>query len=449
MTDLTRMSATDIAAGVQRRELSPVDVAAAFLRRIDEVEPRVNAFTALRRAEVEREAAALAGRDDLARLPLAGVPIAIKDTFCVAGLPRRLGSRATPNLPSSEDGELVVRVRRAGALVLGTTTMPELALWPHGAADVYGKTTTNPWDLARTPGGSSAGSAAAVAARMAAIAIGSDGLGSIRIPAACCGLVGLKPGAGVVPAGDVHPWFGHSEAGPIATTAADAALLLSVLSGAPPHDLAPPQPLRIAVAVRAPGPGIRVHRDYRRAAMDAAAMLARAGHTVELVPGPRSLSIALALLRRWCAFAADDVARLGLDVEKLEPLTRVHVRRGRKVLRRRPPDDVDVMRMRAALDDVFAGSDLLLSPALGQLPPPTASFRTGWLRSILRMSAFTPFTPGWNLARYPALSVPCGSTPEGFPLAVMLGGLPGSEARLLSVARQIESLAPWQRHAPL
>ncbi len=449
MTDLTRMSATDIAGGVQRRELSPVDVAAAFLRRIDEVEPRVNAFTALRRAEVEREAAALVGRDDLAGLPLAGVPIAIKDTFRVAGLPRRLGSRATPDQLSTEDGELVARVRRAGALVLGTTTMPELALWPHGAADVYGKTTSNPWDPTRTPGGSSAGSAAAVAARMAAIAIGSDGLGSIRIPAACCGLVGLKPGAGVVPAGDVHPWFGHSEAGPIATTAADAALLLSVLSGAPPHDLAAPQPLRIAVAVRAPGPGIRVHREYRRAAMEAAAMLAKAGHTVELIPGPRSLSIALALLRRWCAFAADDVARLGLEAEKLEPLTRVHVRRGRKVLRRRPPDEVEVMRMRAALDDVFAGHDLLLQPALGQLPPPTASFRAGWLRSILRMSAFTPFTPGWNLARYPAMSVPCGSTAQGFPLAVMLGGLPGSEARLLSVARQIETLAPWQRHAPL
>ncbi len=168
-----------------------------------------------------------------------------------------------------------------------------------------------------------------------------------------------------------------------------------------------------------------------------------------IIAGPRSLSIALALLRRWCAFAADDVARLGLDPEKLEPLTRVHLRRGRKVLRRRPPDDVEVTRMRAALDDVFAGCDLFLQPALGHLPPPTARFRSGWLRSILRMSAFTPFTPGWNLARYPAMSVPCGRTANGFPLAVMLGGRPGSEGRLLAVARQIETLAPWERHAPL
>jgi len=446
--DLTRKSAVDIAARVQRRELSPVDVAAAFLRRIDEVEPRVNAFVALRRAEVEREAAALAARDDLAGLPLAGVPIAIKDTFRVAGLPRRLGSRATPDEASTEDGELVARVRRAGALVLGLTTMPELALWPHGAADVYGKSTANPWDLTRGPGGSSAGSAAAVAARMAPIAIGSDGLGSIRIPAACCGLVGLKPGEGVIPAGDVHPWFGHSEAGPVATTVGDAALLLSVLSGAPPHRLEP-RPLRIAVAVRAPSPGIRVHREFRRAAMDAAARLAEAGHSVSIIAGPRSLPIALALLRRWCAFAADDVARLDLDADRLEPLTRIHVRRGRRVLRRRPPDDADVARMRAVLDEVFAGCDLLLQPALAQLPPPTASFRSGWLRSILRMTGFTPFTPAWNLARYPAMAVPYGSSAKGLPLAVMLGGPPGSEPRMLSVARHIETMAPWPRHAPL
>jgi amidase len=449
--DLARLSAADIAARVARRELSPVDVVAACLRRIDEVEPRVHAFAALRRAEVQREAAALAARADLAALPLAGVPIAVKDVFRVAGLPRRLGSRATSDQPSTEDDELVARVRRAGALVLGTTTMPELALWAHGAADVYGAATGNPWNLARIPGGSSAGSAAAVASGMAPIALGSDGLGSVRIPAACCGLVGLKPGAGVLPVGDVHPWYGHSEAGPIATTVGDAALLLSVMAGAPPHDLAAPRPLRVAVALRSPSVGIPVHRAWRRAAEAAAGVLAQAGHEIRVIDGPRSTAIALALLRRWCAFVADDVARLGLDPEKLEPQTRAHLRRGRRVLRRRPPDDSEVARMRALFDEVFAGAgcDLLLQPALAQPPPTTASLRTGWLRSILRMSRLAPFTPPWNLARYPAIAVPAGLDDEHMPLAVMLGGPPGSELLLLAVARQLEQLAPWPRHAPM
>jgi amidase len=426
----------------------------------------VRAFVAVRRGEVEREAAELAARGDLAELPLAGVPIAVKDVFRVTGLPRRLGSRATPDRPSSEDSELVARVRRAGALVIGLTTMPELALWPHGAADVYGAATNNPWDLARGPGGSSAGSAAAVAARMAAVAIGSDGLGSIRIPAACCGLVGLKPGQGVIPAGDVHPWFGHSESGPIASTVADAALLLGVLSGQPrpgPSDgriperpdaprwgaIEPAPRLRIAIGLRAPAHGIGVHREMRGAAERAAELLAGAGHTVQTIRTPRSLSLALVLLRRWCAFAADDVARLGLDPERLEPLTRTHLRRGRRVLRRRPPGDADVDRARSILDRLFADHDLLLQPALAQFPPPTAALRGGWTRSILRMTGFTPFTPIWNLARYPAMAVPTGLSRDRLPTAVMLGGPPGSEGRLLSVAAELEALAPWPRHAPL
>jgi amidase len=448
-SDVIRLSAADIAARVRRREIDPGEVLDAFLRRIDEVEPRVGAFVAVRRGDVEREAAALTGRADLADLPLAGVPIAIKDSFRVAGLPRRLGSRASSDAPSANDDELVARVRKAGALVLGTTTMPELALWSHGAADVYGKTTANPWDLSRTSGGSSSGSAAAVAAGMAPIALGADGLGSIRIPAACCGLVGLKPGAGVLPGPEVMPWFGHSEAGPIATTVGDAALLLSVLAGTRPAPLDPPPPLRIAVAVRAPAPGIRVDAALRRAAEMAAARLGEAGHAIEVISGPRSLAVALSLMRRWCAFAADDVTRLDLDPARLEPHTRTHVRRGRRVLRRRPPEESEVARMRALLAPVFERCDLLLQPALAQLPPPTAAFRGAYLPSLLRMTGFTPFTPMWNLARYPAIVVPAGASARGVPLAVMLGGPPGSEGRLLAVARQLETLASWPRHAPL
>ena len=432
---------------MRRRELSPVDVVRAFLARIDEVEPRVHAFAAVRREEVVREAEALAARADLAELPLAGVPIAIKDAFCVAGMARRLGSRATSDAPSAEDGLLVARARRAGALVIGTTTMPELALWSHGAADVYGAATGNPWDLERTPGGSSAGSAAAVAARMAPIALGSDGLGSIRIPAAACGVVGLKPGEGVIPRGELTGWFGHSEAGPIAATVEDAALLFGVLAGRPPPAPSTPR-LRIGLVLGAPAPGIRVSREMRAAAERAAQVLADAGHTVELAPTARSFRLGLVLLRRWTIFAADDAAALGLDVDRLEPQTRTHLRLGQRALRRRPPDDAEVALARELLDEAFGGRDLILQPALARLPPPTRSFQVPWALSLLRMTSFSPFTPAWNLARYPAIAVPVGLS-DGVPVAAMLGGKPGSEDTLLAVAGELEARNPWPRHAPL
>jgi amidase len=253
----------------------------------------------------------------------------------------------------------------------------------------------------------------------------------------------------VVPAGDVHPWFGQSESGPLATTVRDAALLLGVMAGRAVEVEAAPRPLRIALAMRSPAPGMRVQAERRAAAERVAELLAGAGHAVERVRTPRSISIALALTRRWCAFVADDVERLGLDADKLEPLTRTHLRMGRRFLRKRPPSDADSERMRALLGPLFAEHDLVLQPALAQPPPSTASLRGGWLRSTFRMSAFTPFTPPWNLAQYPAMAVPAGLDSRGLPVAAMLGGPPGSEARMLSVAAQVESLAPWPRHAPI
>ncbi len=443
------MTATEIATRVQRGTLSPVDVAAAFLRRIDDVEPQIGAFCAIRRDEVMKEAAALGSRGDLAKLPLAGVPIGIKDLFSVAGIPRRAGSRATSDAPSTHDHELVARVRRAGALVIGLTTLPELGLWAHGEADVYRKTTVNPWKLSATSGGSSAGSAAAVAAGMVPIALGSDGLGSIRIPAACCGVVGFKAGTGVVPRGDMPAWFGHAEAGPLATTVEDTALLLGVLSGRRWPERSEGRLARIAVGLRAPAPGMPVHGELRAAAERAARALADAGHSIDVIEVPRSIPIVLSLFRRWCAFVADDVAKLGLPEHQLEPLTRTHLRAGKLVLRRQPPDDAEVARQRAVFARIFADHDLLLQPTLAQPPPATREFRTGWLRSLLRMSSFTPFTPGWNLAQYPSMSLPAGLAADGLPIGVMLGGATGSEELMLSVAYQLEAVNPWPRHAPL
>src|SRR5699024_10562525 len=199
-----------------------------------------------------------AQRSDLAELPLAGVPVAIKDVLAVEGESVRFGSAATPQAPSTADDELVARLRRAGAVVVGITAVPELCIFP--TTDSTFGITRNPWDRSRTPGGSSGGSGAAVASGMVPIAHGTDGLGSIRIPSANCGLVGIKPGRALLPAEDgAASWFGMSESGPLATTVADAALMLSVLADDPAlADPAPAPGLRIGVSADTPSPVTRL-----------------------------------------------------------------------------------------------------------------------------------------------------------------------------------------------
>ncbi|HXF37449.1 MAG TPA: amidase, partial [Actinomycetota bacterium] len=227
---LVGRTAGELAALVRRGDASPVDVVAAHLARIEELEPTIRAFRRVRAEEALREAEALASRDGLADLPLPGIPVAVKENVAVAGEEVRHGSAATPAEPAPEDDEVVRRVRAAGGIVVGITRMPELGLW--GTTDGPWGITRNPWDPRRSPGGSSGGNAAAVAAGAVPLALGNDGLGSIRIPAACCGVVGMKPGTGLLPpAASASAWAGFTEHGPFAVTVADAALLLSVLAG--------------------------------------------------------------------------------------------------------------------------------------------------------------------------------------------------------------------------
>jgi amidase len=228
-------SAEEIAGAVRRGEVEPRLVVQQHLDRIERLNPQLNAFRRIRHEEALTEADELAVRSDLAELPLAGVPIAVKDNVWVEGEQTRRGSAASPASVNPSDHPVVARLRAAGAIVVGLTNVPELCLV--GMTDsVYG-IARNPWDRNRTPGGSSGGSAAAVAAAMVPIAHGNDGLGSIRIPSSCCGLFGIKPGAGVVPAADVEgdepPWFGLSENGVLGTSVHDVALVLSVMAGAP------------------------------------------------------------------------------------------------------------------------------------------------------------------------------------------------------------------------
>src|SRR6266511_698319 len=261
---LVGRTVVELAAAVRAGGVSPLDIIEAHLDRIAAVDPRLHAFQVVRPDAVREEARALTRRADLAELPLAGVPVAIKDNVHLAGYPTREGSLGSSEEARARDDEQVRRLRQAGAVPIGKTTLPELGLWPFTETSAFGAT-RNPWSLDRSPGGSSGGAAAAVAAAMVPIALGNDGGGSIRMPASCCGLVGLKPGQGVLPAGEMN-WLGMSEGGPLATIVSDLSLMLDVLAGVSSHrEVAPPsRALRIAASSRPPATGVKVHPEVEQ-----------------------------------------------------------------------------------------------------------------------------------------------------------------------------------------
>ncbi|MGV9543507.1 amidase [Nocardia beijingensis] len=332
-------SAGEIAAGVRSRTVSPLEVADEHLARIAALDTRINAFRIVRHEQVRREARALATRGDLADLPLAGVPVAVKDNLDLAGCVTGHGSRAARQTAAESDTELVRRLRAAGALLIGKTNVPELCQWPVTESAAHG-ITRNPWRLTHTPGGSTGGGAAAVAAGMAALAIGSDGGGSIRIPSSCCGLVGLKPGDGVIarPPELGSNWLGISTFGPLATTVSDAALLLGVLTDDRyPAPAAPERPLRIGMTTEPPVLGASVDPQVRATMLATAEALRAAGHTVTEAAPPWRPQDALGFLARYLSGVAEDTTDLSADL--LEPLTRKIARAGRVIGRlHRVPD---------------------------------------------------------------------------------------------------------------
>lgn len=450
VTEWTGRTAVEIAEAVRRREVTPRQVAEEHLERIRRLDGRVGAFRTVLAEEALAAADALADRTDLADLPLAGVPVAVKDNVPVAGQALRNGSAASPAAPAAADHETVRRLRAAGAVVLGITHVPELCVF--GTTDGEHGVTRNPWDLSSSSGGSSGGSAAAVAGALAPIALGADGMGSIRIPSAACGLVGLKPGAGVVPAqlGETD-WYGMAENGPIATTVADARLMFQVLagSGKPFPDAPPSAPLRIALSTRSPVPGSPVSRAWAAAAREAARLLEQAGHQVTTADPSYPLWLSAAVTARWTAGTAADAA--GLDARLLAPRTRRHAALGRFLARTSLLRTDYRARLRERLAPFFEQYDVLLTPALARdVPAARAWNRRGWAVNVLTNSRFSPFTPPWNLAAWPAAAVPFGADPgSGLPRAVQLVALPGGEERLLSVAADLERLRPWPRTAPL
>jgi len=445
MADHTlRLTATEIAARVRTGAVSPVDVVTEHLARIADVDDHVGAFQLVRADKALTEAQELSRRD-LTELPLAGVPVAIKDNVDVAGEPTRHGSRGTSPDPIADDHTVVRRLRAAGAIVIGKTRVPEFCAW--GWTDSSYGVTRSPWDRTRTSGGSSGGTGAAVAAAMVPLGQGTDAGGSIRLPSACCGVIGIKPGSGVVPSAP-NDWYGLSEIGPLATTVDDLALGLAVMADQP--DLATVRPperrLRIAVSFAPQMPIGKLTSDYRAATQRVADLLADAGHAVVEADPPYGSSPMLTAVVRVYRGVADDAT--GIPLRMLERRTRPVVRAGRLFERIGLLGTGMRDRWRAKMAAFFNDFDLLLTPTLAAVPIAADGWsERNWLDNI-RNASFCPYTGNWNVAGYPAAAVPTGHNGAGFPMSVELVAPTGHEAMVLSVAKWLEQAQPWTRHAP-
>ncbi|MER5883051.1 amidase [Streptomyces sp. NPDC001941] len=453
----------------QARELaeggvSSVEVVQEALDRIEAGRRTVNAFRCVRAEEALHEAAEADRRLAAGeRLPLLGVPVAVKDDTDVAGLPTLFGCAGDMS-PVTVDGEVVRRLKAAGAVVVGKTNSCELGQWPFTEGPAFGAT-RNPWDLDHTPGGSSGGSAAAVAAGMVPAALGSDGAGSIRIPAAWTHLVGIKPQRGRI---SVHPYDdcfqGLTVNGPLARTVRDAALLLDAATGSHPRERhrpagridavgaagRDPGRLRVALAWRAPFTATPNPLDpqVRSAVEDIAQALARLGHRVAEAR-PRYGLIGLGFLPRATSGIAAYADRHP-DPALLDPRTRGATRTGHRlggrVLRAARAREAHQHRRIGAL---FASYDVVLAPTTALPPPRIGAFdgMPGW-RTDLAIASACPYAWPWNVLGWPGVNVPAGFTREGLPVGAQLLGPAGSEERLISLAAQLEDDRRWFEHWP-
>jgi amidase len=457
MSEIVARPATELAGAVRAGEVTAEEVVRAHLDRIEALDGRLGAFEMVRREAALAEAAEVDARDDRASLPLAGVPVAVKDVIDVEGERTRHGSGAIAAPPAAVDDPTVQRLRAAGAVIVGKTRGPELSTW--GTSENVFGTARNPWDPDRVPGGSSGGSGAAVAAGLVPLALGSDGLGSIRIPAACCGVVGIKPGSGVVPmtaGGRDEHWYGMTQYGPLATTVDDLTLGLDVLSGtdrfrtAADAGCASDRPvLRIAVSTAPPSPGIVTMKQIRDAVGRAGSLLARAGHHVVQSDPPTSPRDTLAILNRWTMGVARDAEDLGLDLTRCERRTATHVRLSRWFARRYPVRESQAVSWRGRLEAFFTRHDVVITPTLAQLPPRVRDWHElPWVTNLQSNLRYAPFPSLWNLADMPSAAVPMG-TVQGLPLSVMVSAPHGREEAVLQVLRDLEVAAPWARHAPV
>ncbi|HEX8689730.1 MAG TPA: amidase family protein, partial [Solirubrobacterales bacterium] len=396
--------------------------------------------------------------------PLLGVPIAVKDEVDVRGQVKTWGTDAFTE-PAKADAEMVRRLREAGAIVLGLTLLPEMAICGFTESATYG-VTRNPWNPQRTPGGSSGGSAAAVAAGLVPIASAGDGAGSIRIPAASCGLFGLKVSRGRVSmAPELEGWRGLAVLGCLSRSVLDAALWLDVVAGGSREPEAPPAPersfveaaktppgkLRIAHSTRAPRAAAppTVSDVVKGAVADTAALLGSLGHDV-VERDPDWGGIGNNITARFLGGVAETIREVP-HPERLERRTRGFGRLGSLLPRglyeraMGAGRDADIARVNA----IFDSCDVLMTPVMGGTALPVRRWEgQGALRTVLGMSRFYPYCVPWNHLGNPAMSVPVGFSDEGMPLAVQVIGRRGEEATLLSLAAQLEAERPWADRRP-
>jgi amidase len=461
LEELVFAGALEQAALVRAGAVSPVDLTRAYLERIDALDGVINSFVTVAPDAIDAARAKEASREDV---PFHGVPIAIKDLHETAGLRTTYSSRLYAENVPAIDSAAVARLKRAGFVVLGKTNTPEFGTLPVTESILNGAC-RNPWETSRTPGGSSGGSAAAVAAGFAPIAEGGDGGGSIRIPAACCGLVGVKPERGRV---SRAPWgagvLALSTSGPIARTVRDAAAMLDALTGYELGDATyrtadassllaecevPPAALRVAVTT-VPPIDVDVEDPAADAALACARLLEELGHHVEeAAPAWESDHLKPEFRKVWQV----GPPLAGIDrIELMEPINQALAEDA--LATSSIELAVAIQRLQAAARRVvafWADVDVLVTPALARAPVPI-----GWTfadtedprEQFERGYAFTPFTPSFNITGQAALALPWSLDAEGVPVGVQLVAAPGGEATLFRLAAQLEEARPWADRRP-
>jgi amidase len=458
-SDLTLLSALDLGHLIMAREVSPREVAMACLSRIRSLDDRIRSFVTID----EERTMAMADRvgrqlKDGVVLPLAGVPYALKDLTDTAGLRTTYGSRLREHHVPARDAAVARRLQEAGGVLLGKTNTPEFG---NRATTAFGlfPATRNPWDLSKTAGGSSGGSAAAVAACLCPIAEGSDGGGSIRIPSSCCGVVGIKPSRGRISnAPNSNPRGGLITHGPIARTVRDAALMLDAMSGSEPGDpfTAPqqspsfldsadarPRNLRVGLLIESDK---RIDPEVVAVVERTAALLTSLGHRVE--PAEVDLT-GLGRVFRVMVEAESAANQVEDPALFSDDYSRWCYERGRH------QSAVEYIR---ATEEMFRRSreivaaslkwDCLLTPTVTLTPQPLDTFLADTERVAEDDLAYIPFTYPFNISGQPAISLPLGWSDDGLPIGVQLVGHPYGEALLIALAAEIESAAPWASRYP-
>lgn len=469
MAELHDLTALEQGTLVARGELTPLDLVEHHLARVEQHADRVGAFVTVTPDLAREHAGRLvrAGRPADAG-PLWGVPTAIKDLNATAGVRTTFGSAAwADHVPEESDG-VVLSIAAAGMPSLGKTNTPEFGSPCYTEPDVAPPAVT-PWDTRRTAGGSSGGAAAAVAAGLVPVAQGSDGGGSIRIPAACCGLVGLKPTRGRISGAPMYgDPVGLATAGSLAHTVRDAAAMLDVLAGrrvgdpawAPPPsgpflDACDREPGRLRVA-RLITPLItdtEVHASSVAAWESASTLLESLGHAVEDVPPPLPPAAVATFETCWSVLTALSAAPEGRE-HLLRPLTRWLSERGRAVTG--PEFGLAIGGLRRYAADALAALapyDVVLTPTLATPPPLVGDLRDDGdpAADFEAQKAFTPWTSAWNVTGMPAVSLPLSETEvdgRTLPVGVMLAARPAEEELLLSLSAQVEAAAPWHDRRP-